>query len=176
MKMKTKIKRVKPGDAAWPSVAALFPRAVRWMNDPKDGGDYHFLSATGEGGRFLGGSVMEIGRMRFGPLAETKAGFLEDLQVSESERRKGIGCALLRATLDHAWNLGCENVRWTVPYENVAAIALYRGMGLGFVPDEDPDAKQPERQYTVVAINPEKVKTGYGCRHPRKRASRRAAV
>lgn len=163
MKMNTKIKMVRPGDDAWPPLAALFPRAVRWMNDPKDGANYHFFAAVGGDGALLGGSVIEIGNMRFGPLAETRIGFLEDIHVAESERGKGVGSALLRATLDHAWAQGCENVRWTVQYDNAEAIALYRSLGLGFVPDEDPDAKQPERQYTVVAINPERVKTGYGC-------------
>jgi len=157
---------VRPGDAAWSPVAAVFPRAARWMDDPKEGGNYRFFAATGNGGRFLGGSVIEIGSMRFGPLADTKSGFLEDVHVEESERRKGIGAALLRATLDHAWDEGCENVRWTVQYENEAAIALYRSMGLGLVPDEDPDAEEPQRQYTVVAINPARVETGYGCQHP----------
>lgn len=147
----------------WLPVAAFFPRAVRWMGDPKEGGNYHFFAATGDGGRFLGGSVIDLSSMRFGPLAKTKSGFLEDIHVVESERRKGIGSALLRATLDHAWDQECESVRWTVQYDNAAAIALYRNMGLGFVPDEDPDAEQPERQYTVVAINPERVKKGYGC-------------
>ncbi len=151
---------------AWPPVAALFPRAVRWMNDPKDGGNYHFFAATGNDGRFLGGSVIDIGNMRFGPLAEKKSGFLEDIHVAESERRKAVGSALLRATLDHAWRAGCESVRWTVQYDNLEAIAFYRGMGLGFIPDEDPDADEPERQYTVVAINPDRVKKGYGCQQP----------
>jgi ribosomal protein S18 acetylase RimI-like enzyme len=166
MRMNTTIQMVRQGDTAWPPVAAVFPRAVRWMRDAKDGGNYHLFAATGDAGRFLGCSVIEIGNMRFGPLAETKIGFLEDIHVTESERRKGVGSALLRATLDHAWAQGCENVRWAVQYENEAAVALYRSMGLGFVPDEDPDAEEPQRQYTVVAINPARVETGYGCQHP----------
>ena len=152
--MDISVVKVKPGDAVWSSVAELFPRAVRWTEEPADKSEYHFFAAADGDFRFLGGSVIEIGTLRFGPLSEMPIGCLEDIRVIETHRRKGVGTAVLRATLDHAWANGCENVRWTVSYDNTAAIALYRGMGLGFVPDEDPSQDEPERQYTVIAINP----------------------
>ena len=164
--MEIHVGQVTPGGDLWPKVARLFPRAVRWMNDPKDEGNYRFFAATDDGGFFLGGSVIDIGRMRFGPLSETVVGFLEDLEVLAPYRRHGVGAALLLVTLDHAWRSGCHNVRWTVDYANTAGIGLYQSMGLGFVPEEDPDTDQPEKRYTVVAINPRRVEAGYG-RRPR---------
>ncbi|MGD0093766.1 MAG: GNAT family N-acetyltransferase [Planctomycetota bacterium] len=140
-----------PGDPLWQRIAKLFARSVRYMNDPKDKGDYHFLAATDARGRFLGGSVIDIGPLRFGPLADTTAGFLENIEVLRPYRRHGVATALLRATLRFAWRRGCESVRWTVKYDNTAAIALYRNAGCVFIPEEDPQARRPQRYYTVVA-------------------------
>jgi ribosomal protein S18 acetylase RimI-like enzyme len=160
--MNTKVRRVTPDEALWSSVAELFPRAVRWLKNPTEEGDYHFFAATDDGGTFLGGSVIEVGALRFGPLSEMPAGYIEDIHVIETYRRQGVGSTLLRATLDYAWSCGCETVRGTVVYDNTAGIALYRAMGLGFVPDEDPSQEEPERQYTVVALNPSRIQAGYG--------------
>jgi ribosomal protein S18 acetylase RimI-like enzyme len=158
--MNTKVRRVTPDDALWPSVAGLFPQAVLWLGDATDEGDYCFFAVTDDRGVFLGGSVIDLGTLHFGPLADTPTGYLEDIEVLEVHRRRGVGSALLRATLDYAWSRVCQTVRGTVVYDNTAGIALYRGMGLGFVPDEDPSQEEPERQYTVVAINPAKMRGG----------------
>ena len=153
----------KPSDAIWPQVAALFPEAVAYLDDPADDGDYRFLVATDKSGNLLGGSVIEIGDLALGPLAEVPAGFVENIEVIEAHRRKGTGAALLVATLDLAWRSGCESVRSTVDYSNSAALALYRSQGLGFIPKEDPDAAEPDLCYSIVAINPDRVQKGYGC-------------
>ena len=149
-----------PGDDTWRGMAGLFPRAVAWTGDPDDTGSYHFLAAVDEAGRLLGGSVIDIGPMGFGPLAEETVGFLEDIEVLEAHRRKGVGKALLRAVLSFAWEKGARSVRWTVDYENAAGIALYSGPGVAFVPEEDPDAENPEKCYTVVAANPKPAEGG----------------
>lgn len=152
--MNVAVTEVRPGDALWPDVAELFPRAVGWMNDPNDDGDYHFLAAASERGAFLGGCVIDVGAMSFGPLADRTIGFVEDIEVLEPHRRRGVGTALLRAALDLAWALGAQSVRWTADYDNAAAIALYERIGAAFVPEEDPDAAEPQRCYTVVVVNP----------------------
>jgi ribosomal protein S18 acetylase RimI-like enzyme len=131
------------------------------MNNPKDGGDYHFFAAVDAEGKLRSGSVIDIGPMRFGPLADTTIGFLENIEVLEVYRRKGIGSALLMAALDCAWKCGAQNVRWTVEYSNVAGIGLYRTLGLAFIPEEDPSVSEPERCYTIVAMNPRAMKDGY---------------
>jgi ribosomal protein S18 acetylase RimI-like enzyme len=149
------VKECGPNDDVWRGIAGLFPRAVGWSEDPDDTGSYHFFAATDDAGRFLGGSVIDIGPMGLGPLAETTIGFLEDIEVLEAHRRKGVDKALLRAALRLAWERGAMNVRWSVDYENAAGIALYASMGFAFVPEEDPDARHPQKCYTVVAANPE---------------------
>jgi ribosomal protein S18 acetylase RimI-like enzyme len=152
------IREAKPNDEVWEKVADLFPRAIGWLNDPNEIGDYRFFIATDDNDFFLGGSVIEIGTLRFGPLSDVKTGFLEDIAVFESHRRKGVGMALLRASLSVAWREGCESVRGTVSYDATSAIALYRNAGFGFIPEEDPDAKKPDRIYSIVAINPERLR------------------
>ncbi len=153
------IKECGPESDVWGEIAGLFPRAVAWAEDPSDTGSYHFLAATDGAGHLLGGTVIDISPMGFGPLAETTVGFLEDIEVLEAHRRKGVGKALLRAVLSFAWGKGARNVRWNVDYENAAGIALYSSLGLAFVPDEDPDAEHPDKCYTVVAANPRLVET-----------------
>jgi len=152
--MDISVGKVGPGSDEWGGVAKLFARAVAWSEGPKDTGDYHFLVATDETGLLLGGCVIDIGPMGFGPLAEETVGFLENIEVLDEHRRKGVGKALLRAALDLAWERGARSVRWTVDYDNTAGIGLYSSLGLAFVPEEDPDAEAPERCYTVIAANP----------------------
>ena len=156
------IREVKPCDEAWPQVAELFPRAVGWLEDPGETGEYRFFVATSDSGSLLGGSVIEIGTLRFGPLAGVTAGFLEDIEVLESHRGEGLGVALLQAALGCAWQAGCESVRATVAYDSTAAIALYRSAGFGFIPEEDPDAEQPDKLYSIVVSNPARLKTRDG--------------
>lgn len=148
---------VEPDEPIWPRLAALFPRQVEYMRAPGDAGNYTFFAAVDEGGAFLGGCVIDIGPLRFGPLGDRTAGFLENVEVPEAFRRRGIGARLLRTALAYAWEHGAESVRWTVPYENTAALALYDKVGCTFVPEEDPAAPETGRYYTVVAANPGRV-------------------
>ena len=152
------IREAKPSDDAWAQVADLFPCAIDWVDDPNETGEYRFFIATDDGGSLLGGSLIEIGTLRFGPLSDVRAGFLEDISVLESHRREGVGAALLGAALNCAWQAGCESIRATVAYDATAGIALYRGAGFGFIPEEDPDAEQPDRIYSIVASNPDRLK------------------
>lgn len=153
---------VRKEDGLWPKVASLFPEAAAWLDSPDDDGDYRFLAAMNDDGEFLGASVIEIGTLYFGPLAGVPAGFLENIEVLGPHRRQGIGKSLLRAILQLAWDCGCESVRSTVDYDNVPAISLYRSQGLGFLPEEDPDAAEKDLCYSIVAIKPERIAEGYG--------------
>ncbi len=147
------VKQVHESDLLWHPLAAEFPEAVAWFEDPEDEGDYRFFAAS-DGGEFIGGCVIDISPLGFGPLAGRMAGFLEDISVLEDHRRKGIGTALLVAGLGLAWDLGADHVRWKVDYDNAAAIALYEKTGAAFIPDEDPDSTEPRKRYTVVTVRP----------------------
>lgn len=152
--MRIDVTESRPGDDRWPEIAKLFPRAVGWLEDPNDDGEYHFFTATDEAGCFLGGTVLEVGPLTFGPLADMTVGFIEDIEVLEPYRRRGAGCALLEALLEFAWRSGAHNVRSTVTYTNAPAIGLYRKLGFAFVPEEDPGSEDPQMCYTIVATNP----------------------
>ncbi len=62
--------------------------------------------------------MIDIGELQFGPLAQMIVGFLENVEVDEPFRRRGVGTALLRAALDLAWECDAQNVRWTVDWSN----------------------------------------------------------
>lgn len=149
-----KIEQIKQDNPHWKRISKMFPHAVEWLDNPEDPGDYHFLGAIDENEILVGGSVIDIGAMDFGPLKDMTVGFLEDIEVLCKHRKKGIGALLLQGTLDYSWQKGCENVRWRVDYDNAAGIALYRKLGCAFVPEEAPDADDPVKQYTVVAMKP----------------------
>jgi len=55
--------------------------------------------------------------------------YLEDLFVPESERRTGIGRALLEALGRIAVRRGCGRMEWAVLDWNAPAIAFYRNLG-----------------------------------------------
>ena len=46
-------------------------------------------------------------------------------------------------------------VWWTVDYVNAAALASYQSNRAVFIAEEDPQAEQPEKYYTVVIPNPD---------------------
>ena len=152
--MDYRIEEVTAEEDAWPLVREHFWRAVSWMEDPADGGDYHFFVALDDGGRFLGGAVVDVEPMRFGPLAEVTVGFLEYVYVAEEFRRRGIAKALVARAAEYAWGRGAENVRGRVDYGNPASIGLFRDLGWALVPEEDPDSDDPVLEYTVVTPRP----------------------
>ncbi len=58
--------------------------------------------------------------------------YLEDLVVSESARRKGVGKALLNAVVDRAREENCTGLMWQVLDWNTPAITLYQKFGARF--------------------------------------------
>lgn len=126
------------------------PGTKRYIDDPNDDGNYHLFLAFKDADEAVGHAVIDIGEMGFGPLGEQVVGYLEDIEVDEPHRRRGIGTALLQAALDYAWQRGAAHVRWTVLYNNSEGLGLYRKIGAAFVPEEDPSIGRDADYYTVV--------------------------
>ncbi|WP_164157822.1 GNAT family N-acetyltransferase [Sandarakinorhabdus rubra] len=55
--------------------------------------------------------------------------WLNEVGVAEAWQRRGIGLALMRAALDHAWLLGCEAAWVLTNSSNRAARGLYAAAG-----------------------------------------------
>jgi ribosomal protein S18 acetylase RimI-like enzyme len=55
---------------------------------------------------------------------------IELLAVRESQRRQGIGDALMKGIVDRASALGCAEITVTADMENATALRLYRRHGL----------------------------------------------
>jgi GNAT superfamily N-acetyltransferase len=126
------------------------PDTSKYIDDPNDDGEYHFLLALTEADELVGHAVIDIGEMGFGPLGDQVAGYLEDVEVDEPYRRRGIGMALLQEALDCAWQRRAVHVRWTVLYNNSEGLGLYRKIGAAFIPEEDPSIGRDADYYTVV--------------------------
>jgi len=64
-------------------------------------------------------------------LALTEPPELQDVEVSASYRRRGVGSALTAAAEAEARKRGFDRLRVTVSVDNAAAQALYRTLGYG---------------------------------------------
>jgi GNAT superfamily N-acetyltransferase len=58
--------------------------------------------------------------------------YLDDLIVTEKERRKGIGKMLIEAVLNEAKQSSVNQIRWQVLEWNTPAIEFYKKMGVDF--------------------------------------------
>lgn len=61
--------------------------------------------------------------------------YLDDLVVTESYRRYGIGRLLMNSVLKEAGRLGVEQIRWQVLEWNAPAIAFYQSLGAELDPE-----------------------------------------
>jgi GNAT superfamily N-acetyltransferase len=60
--------------------------------------------------------------------------YLEDLFVTPSHRKRGIGTALLRRLADEAMRAGCKRFQWAVLDWNEPAIRFYESLGARVLP------------------------------------------
>jgi ribosomal protein S18 acetylase RimI-like enzyme len=85
----------------------------------------YLLAAAGD--REPGG-VCQL-RYRYGVWTASDDCWLEDLYVSERDRRAGLGEALIAAAVERARARGCGRIELDVAESNRAAWALYERMG-----------------------------------------------
>jgi ribosomal protein S18 acetylase RimI-like enzyme len=87
-----------------------------------------FLIALADGGRIVGyaAHAMLYPSMGHGlaPLL-----FLKELAVSSDFRRRGVATRLMRSLARLARERGCTRLGWNTPRDNLAAQALYDGLG-----------------------------------------------
>jgi GNAT superfamily N-acetyltransferase len=92
----------------------------------------------------LGGVFLDIGPINgSGPLANCPLAYLECLLVRSQFRQRGLGTELLRRAIQDAADRGCEYVRCSNDWSNVAETALLRRCGFALVDlngeeDQDP--------------------------------------
>lgn len=144
------------GDRHWPNIERNSPQTAGYIADPNDRSQYRCFVAVDGDNQFNGLCIIALGRLGFGPLAEVPVACLENILVADNCRRQGIGEALLRTAMSAAWESGAEEVWWTVDYESKGAVEFYHRMGACFIAEEDPDAKEPERYYSVAIANPKR--------------------
>jgi GNAT superfamily N-acetyltransferase len=147
--------QTRPEDRFWRHIERHSPQTVGYMADPKDEDDYHCFIALDAQRSFAGLSIVAIGRLGFGPLADQTVGCLENIFVPAPYRRQGIGSTLFQKALVAAWQARAVHVWWTIDYGNSAAIAFYVSRGAVFIAEEDPASDNPEKYYTVVIANPD---------------------
>lgn len=113
-----------------PQVAAIErqcfpdPWSERMLREHLDNQCAAALVARGEDGTILGYG---------GLLVVLDEGYITNIAVAESCRRKGLGRAMLGALIDHCRESGASFLTLEVRQSNAPAIALYKSMG--FLPE-----------------------------------------
>ena len=105
------------------------PDADRWR--------FVTMCAVDSSGQILGGAHMDIGPLEFGPLAEERLAYLEQLLVFPEYRGRGLGTSLLFRAVEEAATRGCSHIRFNVSWGNPAAIAACRKAGFALTCLED---------------------------------------
>lgn len=149
-----RVEEVTDNSPLWHWACSRHGDCAQWHAARIDGGDHHFFIAVDAQGMYLGGAVIDIGPERQGPLAGTTVGVLEEIRVEDAARRQGIGTQLVRAALNLAWRRGAAHVRWTCDFRNAEGIAFYTALGFALVPEYDPEARNADHYYLVVAQRP----------------------
>jgi GNAT superfamily N-acetyltransferase len=89
--------------------------------------DTEYLLAAAAGSSEPGG-VCQL-RYRYGVWTASEDCWLEDLFVTDADRRAGLGEALVAAAIERARERGCGRIELDVSESNRAAWALYERMG-----------------------------------------------
>jgi ribosomal protein S18 acetylase RimI-like enzyme len=105
-----------------PSDESLVRDVGRLVEDP----DTEYLLAAADGARPA--AVCQL-RFRYGLWLESEDCWFEDLYVSESARRAGLGRALVEAAAERARERGCRRIQLDVNEANAGALALYESLG-----------------------------------------------
>ena len=107
----------------WPSANAFLASVERLLEDR----DTEFLLAAA-GENSPAAAVLQL-RFRLGVWKAAPDAWLEDLFVRESERRAGLGDALVALALERARERGARRIELDCNEENTAALALYERHG-----------------------------------------------
>jgi len=114
--------------------ASLLAPDREHLDTPHDDCQFTLICAVAPGGRVLGGVYLEIVAMGgAGPLADKKLAYLERTLVRPKYRRRGVGTILLRRAIQVASEAGCEYIRCSNNWDNVAETALFRRCGFALV-------------------------------------------
>ncbi len=110
-------------DHDWPSENAFLASVERLMEDA----DTEFLLASPDDDSPPAG-VLQL-RFRFSVWKAAPDAWLEDLFVRESDRRSGMGAALVDLALERATERGAKRMELDTNESNAAALALYERHG-----------------------------------------------
>ncbi|MBI5779141.1 MAG: hypothetical protein HZA49_06760 [Planctomycetes bacterium] len=89
--------------------ADLFPRVIKWCNNPRDKGDYYFFETTGSGPFLLGGIVVDIGPVAYGPFRHDNIIFIED--IYNPNDNPDVIRRLIKEVIKFAKTKRCQHIR-----------------------------------------------------------------
>jgi hypothetical protein len=144
-KLKISLKMVRQGARGF---ADLFPRVMKWCNKPRDKGGYYFFEASGSGPFLLGGIVIDIGPMAYGPFRCDNIIFIED--VYNPNDNPDIMSRLIKEVIRFAQAKRCRHIRGQIDYSDKIILQVMQNFGFAIVPIDDRKNKRRVTQYLVV--------------------------
>lgn len=151
------IKTYGNGDRLPTEAEELFERQLadsrKLHPDAPDRHEWRFVltCAATPDGHVLGGVHLDIGPIGgSGPLGKVKLAYLERTLVREQYRRQGVASALLWSAIEVATQSGCEYIRCSNNWDNLAETSLFRKCGFALVDIYDEEVAEAEPCYLAV--------------------------
>jgi hypothetical protein len=144
-KLKISLKMVRQGARGF---EGLFPRVMKWCNKPGDKGDYYFFEASGSGPFLLGGIVVDVGPISYGPFRHDNIVFIED--IYNPNDNPDIVSRLIKEVIRFAKIKRCRHIRGQIDYKNKITLQAMRELGFAIIPIDDRKRRSKTNQYIVV--------------------------
>lgn len=132
----------------WQQIKMLFPRVMRWRNNHKDRDNYYFFGAIDSDSNILGGIVIDVGPMAYGPFRRDNIIFIED--VYNPNDNPDIISRLIKEVIRFAKAKRCRHIRGQIDYKDKIVLQAMRKLGFAIVPIDDHKSKRKTNQYLVV--------------------------
>jgi len=132
----------------WQQIQVLFPRVIKWRNNPKDKGNYYFFGAVDSDSNILNAVVIDIGLMAYGPFKQDNITFIEG--IVHSFANHSIISRLLKQVVKFSKVKKCRHIRGQINYKDKITLQVMRKLGFAIVPIDDCKSRIKTNQYLVV--------------------------
>jgi ribosomal protein S18 acetylase RimI-like enzyme len=115
-------------------------------SDCPDRGEWRYAltCAVTATGHVLGGVHLDLGPVNGnGPIGDKRLAYLERTLVRPEYRRRGVATAILRRAIRVAAEAGCEYIRCSNDWDNLAETALFRKCGFALVDLNGDEEQEP---------------------------------
>ncbi|HLD36479.1 MAG TPA: hypothetical protein VJC37_07135 [Planctomycetota bacterium] len=126
----------------------LFPRVMKWCNNPRDKANYYFFEAIDRSPFLLGAIAIDIGPMAYGPFKQDNITFIEDIHNPNANHN--VISRLIKEVIKFSKSKKCRHIRGQIDYKDKITLQAMRELGFAIVPIDDRKGRIRTNQYLVV--------------------------